>query len=263
MDRFILSGMAGVIEDKQASSLRSDMTAKEFETRLRALATDEELRKYQLFLDLDVEQQDPTDYFIGVRMGSIFALSKEFIDMPVAEIEKLMESPVHELRVGALSIMGQCAKSKKCSDERLEQLYELYIRRHDRINHWGLVDLAAHHVVGRHLADKDRSILYDLARSANPWERRTAMVATAHFILKLKQTADTFALAELLLNENEDTVNKASGWMLRTAGDIDRDALLGFLDRHAATMPRAALRNAIEKFPKDQRAHYLALKRSS
>jgi len=238
-------------------------TAAEFTERLEALSSDEELRRHQRFFDIDPDDQDPNDYFIGVRMGSIFALSKEFIDMPVAEIEKLMESPVHEIRVGALSIMGQCAKSKKCSAERLKELYELYIRRHDRINNWGLVDLAAHHVVGRYLADKDRSILYDLARSANMFERRTAMVATAHFILKLKEIGDTFSLAELLLSETEDTVNKASGWMLRTAGDVDREALLAFLDRHTAAMPRASLRNAIEKLPKEQRAYYLGLKKAN
>src|ERR1043165_5892620 len=120
----------------------------------------------------------------SVRMGDVFKLGKEFQMMPVAEIETLMESDIHKVRVGALSIMGQCAKGKKCTPERLKELYELYIRRHDRIDDWGLVDLAAYYVVGQYLADKPRDILYKLARSNDLWERRTAIVATAHFILK-------------------------------------------------------------------------------
>ena len=237
--------------------MASKVTASEFTKRLKAFQSDDELRKIQRYF-----KSDPTkdDYFIGVKMGNVFALGKEFKDMPAGEIEKLMESPIHEVRAGAMSIMGQCAKTGKCSDERLEELYHLYLRRHDRINNWDLVDLAAYYVVGRYLADKPRDILYKLARSKDMWERRTAILATAHFILKLKQTDDTFAIAEMLLKDKEDLVHKATGWMLRTAGDKDRKRLLGFLDKHAATMPRVLLRYSIEKLDKKQRDHYLKLK---
>jgi 3-methyladenine DNA glycosylase AlkD len=136
----------------------------------------------------------------------------------------------------------------------------LYIRRHDRINNWDLVDLAAYYVVGKYLADKPRDILYELARSKDLWQRRTAIVATAHFILKLKQTEDTFRIAEILVDDPEDLVNKGTGWMLRAAGDVDRQRLLQFLDKYAATMPRVLLRYSIEKLSKSERDHYLALK---
>ena len=99
--------------------------------------------------------------------------------------------------------------------------------------------------------------MYRLARSKNKWERRTAIVSTAHFILKLKETAETFALAEILLHDPDDTVNKATGWMLRAAGDIDREAVLKFLEKHAAKISRAALRAAIEKLDKKTRDFYL------
>jgi 3-methyladenine DNA glycosylase AlkD len=155
--------------------------------------------------------------------------------------------------------MGQCAKAN-CSEARLKELYALYIRRHDRINDWDLVDLAAYYVVGKYLADKPRKVLYKLARSKNMWERRSAILATAHFILKLKQVDDTFAIAELLLKDKEDLVHKATGWMLRTAGEKDRKRLLEFLDQHAATMPRVLLRYSIEKLSKSERDHYLKLK---
>ena len=196
-------------------------------------------------------------------MGDIFTLAKNFVDMSAQEIETLMESPIHEARVGALSIMGQSAKGKKLTGQRLAELYELYIRRHDRINNWDLVDLAAYYVVGKYLADKPRDILYKLARSKNMWERRTAIVATAHFILKQKHVDDTFAIAEMLVNDDEDLVHKGTGWMVRAAGDVDRSRLLAFLDKHAATMPRVLLRYSIEKLDKSERDRYLKMKETS
>ena len=236
------------------------LTAKNFFDKLTALRSDIELKKHQRYFKFDVDNQSKDDHFIGVRMGNVFELGKEFRDMQADEIERLMESPIHEVRAGAMSIMGQCAKSKNCSDGRLKELYDLYIRRHDRINNWDLVDLAAYYVVGRYLADKPRKILYKLARSKNMWERRSAIVATAHFIMKMKQVDDTFAIAEILVNDKEDLVNKGTGWMLRAAGDVDRKRLVLFLDKHAAAMPRVLLRYAIEKFDKKQREHYLQMK---
>ncbi len=234
--------------------------AAEFIKRLKGMQSDDELRKIQRYFPLSEAGPSKDDYFIGVRMGSIFALAKEFLEMPITEIEKLMDSPIHEVRAGAMSIMGQCAKSKKCTDARMKDLYDLYIRRHDRVNNWDLVDLAAYYVVGKYLADKPRDILYKLARSKDLWERRTAIVATAHFILKMKQTDDTFAIAEILINDEEDLVNKGTGWMLRTAGDKDPKRLLEFLDKHAATMPRISLRYSIEKLDKGVRDKYLKMK---
>lgn len=221
--------------------MNDQLSAKELIKRLKKLAPGErELR--------------------GARMGDIFKLGKEFQQMPVAEIETLMESSIQKVRVGALSIMGQCAKGRNCSKERLEELYELYIRRHDRINDWGLVDLAAYYVVGQYLADKPRKILYKLARSKDTWERRTAIVATAHFILKLKETDDTFKIAEILVHDPEKFVQTGVGWMVRAAGDVDRKKLFAFLDKYAATMPRIMLRYSIEKLDKTKRDHYLKLK---
>lgn len=236
----------------------TNITAKEFVKRLKLLQSDEELKKYERYFPL--EKRDG-DKFIGVRMGHLFELAKEFIEMPVAEIEKLMESPIHEVRAGALSIMGKSASVKKVAESRLKELYDLYIRRHDRINNWDLVDLAAYYVIGRYLADKPRDILYKLAKSKDQWERRTAILATAHFILKQKNIDDTFKIAEMLVHDPEDFVHKGTGWMLRAAGDVDRDRLLKFLDKYAATMPRVLLRYSIEKLDKEQREFYLNLKK--
>ena len=137
------------------------LEAKQFIKELKELQSDDELKKHERYFKFVSTDQGSDNYFIGVRMGSIFELSKKYTEMAVDEIEKLMESPIHEFRVGAMSIMGQCAKGKKCSEERLKELYDLYIRRHDRINNWDLVDLAAHYVVGKYLADKPRDTLYN------------------------------------------------------------------------------------------------------
>ena len=157
-----------------------------------------------------------------------------------------------------MSIMAKQFALKKTSEERRGELFELYLRRHDRINNWDLVDLAAWHVIGPWLVDKPRDVLYRLARSDNLWERRTAIYATMAFIRR-GQLDDTFALAEMLLDDKEDLIHKATGGMLRAAG-LDRPRLEAFLARHAATMPRTMLRYAIEHFDRERRAHYLGLR---
>jgi 3-methyladenine DNA glycosylase AlkD len=241
---------------KRNEIIAEKLTAKKFLEELNNLRSAAELKKYERYFKFSKQNPLKGDLFIGVRMGHVFNLARDFLEMEAAEIEKLMESKIHEARAGAMSIMGKHAASKKISSERLKVLYDLYIRRHDRINNWDLVDLAAHQVVGRYLSDKPRDILYSLAHSDKTWERRTAIVSTAHFIRK-KEIADTFKIAEMLLKDEEDLIHKAAGWMLRAAGDVDKKQLINFLDKHAAAMPRAMLRNALEHFNGKERQHYM------
>ena len=205
---------------------------------------------------------DEDDMIMGVRMGQIFALAKEFIEMPSGEIEKLLESPIHEVRVGAVSIMDWQARNKKTSAERRKELFDLYIKRHDRINDWDLVDRSAPYVVGGYLFDKPRDILYTLARSKNLWERRTAIVSTYYFIRK-DELDDTFKIAKILVHDDEELVQMAVGGWVREAGKKDRKKLLDFLDKYAATMPRTTLRYAIEHLDKKQKEHYMGLKKAA
>lgn len=243
------------------SDMSAGMSAKQFVERLKALRSAEELKKIQRYFKSGAGEYGEGDKFMGVRMGEIFALAKEFIDMPPSEIEKVLESPIHEVRVGAVSIMDWQARSKKISAERRKELFDLYIKRHDRINNWDLVDRSAPYVVGGYLFDKPRAILYKQARSKNMWERRTAMVSTFYFIRK-GEIEDTFKIAELLLADKEDLIHKAAGGWLREAGKQDRPKLLRFLDQHAATMPRTFLRYAIEHLDKKQREHYMSMKKA-
>jgi len=235
------------------------MTAKQFIERLKAHSSPDELKKIQRYFKSGEGDYGEGDKFMGVRMGQVFALAKEFIEMPPGEIEKLLESPIHEARTGAVSIMDWQARNKKTPAARRKELFDLYIRRHDRINNWDLVDRSAPYVVGGYLFDKPRDILYKLARSRNVWERRTAIVSTYYFI-RQGDVADTFKIGELLLNDDHDLIHKATGGWLREAGKKDRPKLLRFLDKHAATMPRTALRYAVERLDKKQRDHYLSLK---
>lgn len=237
-----------------------DMTAKRFVERLKAHRSPDELKKIQRYFKSGEGEYGEGDEFMGVRMGQVFALAKEFIEMPPREIEKLLESPIHEARAGAVSIMDWQARNKKTPEERRQELFDLYLRRHDRINNWDLVDRSAPYVVGGYLVDKPRDILYKLARSTNVWERRTAIVSTYYFV-RQGDVADTFKIAEMLLNDTHDLIHKATGGWLREAGKKDRQRLLIFLDKHAATMPRTALRYAIERLDKKQRIHYLGLKK--
>ncbi len=237
----------------------ANCSAERFTAKLATFQSDIEKKKIQRYFKPENDVHDQSDEFMGVRMGTVFELAKEFIEMVPAEIEKLLESNIHEVRAGAVSIMDKQSRSKKITPARRKELFDLYINRHDRINNWDLVDLGCLHMVGSYLIDKPRKILYQLARSKNTWERRTAILGTCYFI-KQNDITDTFKIAEMLLKDKEDLVHKGVGWMLRFAGDKDPQALISFLNKHASIMPRTMLRYTIEKLDKKQREHYLGLK---
>jgi hypothetical protein len=234
------------------------LTAVQFIDKLKTYQSDDELKKIQRYFKSEKGQYGEGDKFIGVKMGQIFTLAKEFIEMDPIEIEKLLENPIHEVRTGAVSIMDWQARSKKVTDERREELFNLYIKRHDRINNWDLVDRSAPYVVGGYLIDKPRDILYKLAQSQNIWERRTAIVSTYYFIRK-GEIEDTFKIAEILINDKEDLIHKAVGGWIREAGKVDKIKLLKFLDKYAPSMSRTALRYAIEHLSVDEKKKYLAM----
>lgn len=235
------------------------ITAEQFIKKLLISTSAEELKKIQRYFKSGEGDYGEGDIFIGVKMSQVFTLAKEFADMPITEIEKLLESSIHEARAGAVSIMDKASRSKKITESRRKEFYDLYMRRHDRINNWDLVDLGCLHMTGSFLFDKPRKILYKLARSKNIWERRTSILSTCYFI-RQNEMADTYKIAEILLNDKEDLIHKAVGWMLRFAGTKDRQTLVLFLDKYAATMPRTMLRNSIEHFDKTEREYYLNLK---
>jgi DNA alkylation repair enzyme len=195
-----------------------------------------------------------------IPMRLLFELAKDFVAASPEEIEMLLDRPDHPPRVVAVSIMDFQARRNATPDGMRRELYDLYLRRHDRIDTWDLVDRAAPHVVGGYLWDKSREPLYRLAASPHWFERRTSIVSTWFFIRR-DDLDDTFRIAEILATDPEDLVQKAVGGWIREAGKRDEPRLRDFLDRHAATMPRTALRYAIEQLPPATRDHYLNRKR--
>lgn len=229
-----------------------------FIEQLHAASSEAELAKIQRYFKTGEGEYGEGDVFIGVRMGDVFKLAKASIDMPLDQVELLLESEIHEARAGACSIMDKKARRKKTPEEDREALYDLYRRRIDRINNWDLVDLAAPWVIGGFLFDKDHAPIYELAESKNQWERRTAIYATGFFI-RQGELDDIYNLAELLIDDKEDLIHKAVGGWLREAGKKDRPRLIAFLDAHAVAMPRTMLRYSIEHLDPDIREHYRGL----
>jgi 3-methyladenine DNA glycosylase AlkD len=199
------------------------------------------------------------DVFIGVSVPQIRLVAKQFKGTSLAEVEELLESPVHEVRLCAVIIMT--LQAKKASDAEAKDLYDLYLRRTDRINNWDIVDTSCRLIVGQYAVDHPERTddIRRLAKSDDIWERRIAMVSTWQFI-RLKQLDLTFEIAGQLLGDTHDLIHKAVGWMLREAGKRDADRLRGFLVEHAGRMPRTALRYAIERFDPEERQYFLKLR---
>ncbi|WP_152655981.1 DNA alkylation repair protein [Oceanobacillus sp. CFH 90083] len=231
----------------------TDAKAEKFMAELKQYENENDIEKMKRFF----KDSDKDTLCLGVHMRHVFQTAKRFTNMPLSAVEELLESPYYEVRMGAVSIMDFQAKQKKITEEQRKELFGLYIRRHDRINNWDFVDRAAPSVVGAYLLDKPKDILYKMAKSPNVWERRTSIVST-HAFIKAGNTEDTFQIAELLVDDKEELIQKAVGSWIRTAGKLNEDQLKAFLDKHAATMPRITLRYAIEKFDREMKDYYLA-----
>jgi 3-methyladenine DNA glycosylase AlkD len=174
--------------------------------------------------------------------------------MTPSEVEQLLESRIREAKVGALSIMDKQARRASAPEGRRKELFDLYLRRMDRIASWDLVDLGAPLVVGRYLFDKPRRALDRLANSKNLWEHRTAIVSTLYFVRK-GDVEDTFRLAELLLHDDHEAVRKATGSLLR-GGQEGPTAAPALPDRHASAMARVTLTFAMEHLDEQERDRY-------
>lgn len=194
------------------------------------------------------------DQFLGIRVPVLRKHAKTFRHLSLKEATQMLHSDFHEERLCALFILVQ--KFNNGSPSEQEKIYELYLANSQYINGWDLVDSSAHQIVGKHLIDSDRSVLYSLAESESLWERRIAIISTHHFIRE-HQYPDTLKISEQLLEDKQDLIHKAVGWMLREIGNRELAVEESFLKRHYKTMPRTMLRYAIEKFPEEKRKRYL------
>jgi 3-methyladenine DNA glycosylase AlkD len=222
---------------------------------LNALASPSRARNLQWFFKTASGEYGAGDRFLGLRVPQLRKLAATHRAAPLGTVTRLLHSKWHEERMVALFILVR--QYRAAGPTQRDAICRLYLANTDRINNWDLVDCSAEHIVGAHLREKGRGRLLRLARSGSLWERRIAIIATAHYI-KRGEFGDTLKIARVLRDDPHDLIHKAVGWMLREVGKRDRSALEGFLRRHAARMPRTMLRYAIERFPEDLRHRYLA-----
>jgi 3-methyladenine DNA glycosylase AlkD len=222
--------------------------------RLESLAEEQDAAILQRFFKTGPGEYGEGDRFRGIRVPVLRRLCREFKQAGLTEAVALLGSMWHEDRLLALLILIE--RYRKADESGRESIYALYSSQTARINNWDLVDISAPHVVGRHLSGSDRTPLYLFAASASLWERRIAIISTFYFI-RNGEFEDTLSISELLLDDQEDLIHKAVGWMLREVGKRDRKVLERFLERHGPRMPRVMLRYAIERFPEDIRRVYL------
>ncbi|MBN1168823.1 DNA alkylation repair protein [Candidatus Woesebacteria bacterium] len=234
---------------------------------LRDLANKERIKDYQRFFKTGKGEYGEGDIFLGVTVPNTRKVAKKYSEIPLEIVGKLVRSKYHEERLLALLILVEkfqkIAKLEKSHSIRVEplqvtkkQIFDLYLRNIRYVNNWDLVDLSAHKIVGAYLQDKDRKLLYKLARSNDLWEKRISIISTFWFI-KDNDFKDTLKISEILLCDKHDLIHKAVGWTLREVGKKDMKVEEKFLKKYYMKMPRTMLRYAIEKFPENLRKKYL------
>ncbi len=232
----------------------SETTYAEIHRRLAGLANPAQAAFAQRFFKTGKGEYGEGDRFLGIRVPVIRAVVRAYPAPPLATVVKLLRSQWHEERL--LAVLMLVRLYDKGGPAEREAVYRLYLDSLTFINNWDIVDSSASQIVGRHLAGRGRFPLLRMARSPHLWTRRVSVIATAYGI-RLGHFDDILLLASRLLDDKEDLIHKAVGWMLREVGKRDRSVLEGFLDTHAARMPRTMLRYAIEKLPADRRQRYM------
>lgn len=234
------------------------MTAQDLKIDLNKYSNKEDAEFLQRFFKTGKGQYGEGDIFIGVRMPACRIVAKKYMDLSLNELQKILDTKVHEQRMAALIILT--LKYPKATNK--QEIYDFYLSNvyKGNINNWDLIDVTTPHIIGVYLFDKPRDILYDLARSQDIWQKRVSVLATFQFI-KNGDADISLELAEILLHDNHDLIQKAVGWMLREIGKrCDRAILLNFLNQHTHEMPRTMLRYSIEHLPLEQKAFYMQKK---
>ncbi len=230
------------------------MNASQIQKTIRALADPERVKKSMRFFKTGKGEYGENDKFLGISNPVLRAQAAKLDDTSLEQTLVLLMSPYHEERLLALFMMVR--RFGKADELEQETIYKKYMANLKYINNWDLVDSSAYQIVGRYLFKRDRSALYKLARSPSMWARRIAIVSTYYFI-KNHDYKDVLALSKILINDKEDLIHKAVGWMLREAGNRDRATETGFLKKFYVDMPRTMLRYAIEKYPETERQKFL------
>jgi 3-methyladenine DNA glycosylase AlkD len=222
--------------------------------RLQLLADAETAKVLQRFFKTNAGEYGEGDIFIGIKVPPLRKLAAEFQTAPLKGVRSLLRSKIHEER--ALALMILVRQFGRADSKLRQEIYDFYLAHTPFINNWDLVDGSAPYIVGPFLWERDRRQLYRFAKSDSLWERRIAILSTFYFI-RQNDFTDALSISELLINDEHDLIHKAVGWMLREIGKRDQAAEELFLRKHCQTMPRTALRYAIERFPEPLRRKYL------
>ena len=231
------------------------MTCSQLKKDIKKMASPEIAKHIQRFFKTQKGDYGYGDKFLGIRNPEIRKLAKKYTDIPLRETLTFLKSEFHEERLCGLVIMvNKYAKAK--NDKEQQTIFNQYVKNFKHVNNWDLVDISCPYITGKHLLERDRSILYRWAKSKHLWTKRIAIISNWWFI-RNGDLRDVFKISEVLLNDEHDLIHKAVGWMLREAGKKDLKKLESFLLKHYSNMPRTMLRYAIERFPKTKRDKYL------
>lgn len=213
----------------------------------------------QRFFKTAPGQYGAGDIFLGINVPVLREVAKQYVELPLSEVQKLLKSKTHEHRFTALEILVM--QYDKGNAQVKKNVFNFYVQNTNYVNNWDLVDTSVEYIVGPYLSDKPKTLLYKWIKSRNMWERRMAIVATFDFIRK-NEFSDTLQLSSLVLNDTHDLIHKASGWMLREVGKRDKQVLMRFLNEHSHNMPRTMLRYAIERLSPTERIMYVSKKQT-
>lgn len=232
------------------------MTANNVIHDLDLLASPQKAQLLQRFFKTGKGEYGEGDTFIGIVVPNQRIVAKKYKDLQLSEIQKLLSSKIHEHRLTALFILTY--KFPKADAETQKEIVEFYLKNTRHINNWDLIDLSSVEIIGNYILEHPeyKKVLYKFSKSTNLWERRISIIATFELI-SAKQFEDSLKIAATLVNDNQDLIQKAVGWMLREIGKRDLQTEEKFLDKHYRTMPRTMLRYAIEKFSPEKRQHYM------
>jgi len=227
---------------------------KEIKKEIKEKENKEKARILQGFFKTGKGQYGEGDIFLGLSVGETRTIAKKHFGIALNELQPLLESKIHEERLCALLILVE--KFRKSEEKEKKQIIDFYLNNTKNINNWDLVDLSADKILGEFLFDKNKDVLFKLAKSNKLWEKRISVLSTYAFI-KRKRFKETLEISGLLLKDEHDLIQKAIGWMLREIGKRNLKTEEKFLKKHYKKMPRTMLRYAIEKFPETKRKAYL------
>ncbi len=230
------------------------MNADIIKNKLKALSNPKKAKILSSFFQTKKGEYAEGDVFLGVTVPQSRKVVAPYTDLPLLEVEKLLQSKYHECRFAALVILVN--KFERGNEATQETIYNFYLNHTQSINNWDLVDVSCYKIVGPWLLNKDRAVLYNLAQSNWLWDQRIAIVSTLAFIHN-NEFEDTLRLSKHFLTHNHHLIHKACGWMLREVGKRNKTTLTEFLDKYAPQMPRVMLRYSIEKLSGEERKTYL------